>query len=137
MAAEHPKLSNYCTDKGKRIVVPQTYKLSGLGSVVATGSTMAKAIKNVQELAGGLTGTRQAKTFIRDTLLLRARGCERLWHLSTLSEPQNTPPQPPWRERRRYDPLFGTKKPLSDCSKRGFLGSNWVAATIGLEPMTR
>jgi hypothetical protein len=56
LAAEHLKLSNYCIDKGKRIVVPQNYKLSGLGSVIATGSTMAKAIANCRDLMKELKG---------------------------------------------------------------------------------
>ena len=53
---EHLRLSNYCISGGRRIVVPQNYKLSGLGSVCATGSTMEKAIENVRALNKDLHG---------------------------------------------------------------------------------
>ena len=56
LASQHLKLSNYCISKGKRIVIPQTYGLSGLGSVCATGPTMKKAIENVVELSKELSG---------------------------------------------------------------------------------
>lgn len=56
LASKHLKLSNYCISGGARIVVPQHYGLSGLGSVVATGSTMKKAIENVRELSKELKG---------------------------------------------------------------------------------
>jgi len=53
---DHVKLSNYCISGGRPIVVPMHYKLSGIGSIVATGSTMNKAIEKCREVMKEVTG---------------------------------------------------------------------------------
>ena len=50
------KLSNYYRKGGEIFVVPQVYRLSGIGSVVAVGATAEAAIKKCREAASHISG---------------------------------------------------------------------------------